>query len=149
MQIDENWYSGLPKQRLLMYDKIYLLAMLNFKTGRYRYFDDFYSGLKQNFKIHPCELENQLPRYHALWNEVKLNTKTRIKASKVENDNASLHLLGMIGKINTRSFFILNNANLLNKGSILEFYNKHGSFVGMRNCGEKTNRLLLRFVKGG
>lgn len=147
MQIDENWYSGIPKQRLLMYDKIYLLAMLNFKTGRYRYFDDFYSGLKQNFKIHPCELDNQLPRYHALWKDVKLNTKTRIKTPKVENENTSLHLLGMIGKINTRSFFILNNANLQYKDSILEYYNKHGSFIGLRNCGEKTNKLLVKMCE--
>lgn len=66
MQIDENWYLGLPKRRLLLYDKIYLLAILNFRKGRYRYFDDFYTGLKESFKIHPSELENQLSRYQAL-----------------------------------------------------------------------------------
>lgn len=143
MQIDNNWYSDLPKRRLLLYDKIYLLAMLNFKTRRYRYFDDFYSGLKQHFKIHPSELEHQLPRYQALWNDVKFNTKTKVKASKVENENISLHILGMIGKIVTRSYCLLNHANLKYKDSILEYYNKHGSFIGLRNCGEKTNKILV------
>ena len=131
----------------MLFDKIYLFAMLNFKKGRYRYFDDFYAGLKQNFKIHPCELENQLTRYQALWKDVKLNIKTRIKASKGANKNTSLHILGMIGKIDTRSYYILNNANLQYKDSILEYYNKHGSFIGLRNCGEKTNKLLVEICE--
>lgn len=143
MQIDDNWYSDLPKRRLMMYDKIYLLAILNFKNGRYRYFDDFYTGLKQNFKIHPCELENQLPRFHALWNDVKLNAKTRIKASKVENENTSLHILGMIGKINARSYYLLKHAKLFTKEQILAYYIEHSTFVGLERCGEKTNRLLV------
>ena len=62
----------------MLFDKIYLFAMMNYKKGRFRYFDDFYAGLKQNFKIHSCELENQIPRYHALWKDVKFNTKTWI-----------------------------------------------------------------------
>lgn len=78
----DKWYDGVPEGRLKLYDKIYLLAIINYKQGRYMYFDDFYFGLKSRFKIHPSELENQLYRYKELWNEVKLNSKTRLKTSE-------------------------------------------------------------------
>lgn len=140
---DDKWYDGLPTRRLMLYDKIYLLAFVNFKKGRYRYFDDFYSGIKTNFKIHSSELEKQLPRYLLLWNTVKLDAKTKFKVSKADYDYSSTEALAIQGKIDERSYNLLKHAKLFTKEQILTYYIEHGTFVGLERCGEKTNRLLV------
>lgn len=142
MQTVEKWYDGLPDGRLKLYDKIYLLAIINYKQGRYRYFDDFYTGLKSRFKIHPSELENQLYRYKELWNDVKLNSKTRLKTTEGSYDYTFTEALLLQGKINARSYYLLNHVKIFTKVQIMEYYNNHGTFIELERCGEKTNKIL-------
>ena len=119
MHTEEKWYDGLPKGRLKLYDKIYLLAMINYKQGRYRYFDDFYKGLKKKFKIHPSELENQMTRYVSLWHEVKLNASGKIKNSKVDYDRDSIEALAIQRIISVYIYHMLVTAKLFSKSDIL------------------------------
>lgn len=135
-------------EAIKLYDKIYLLAIMNFKKGRYRYFDDFYTAIKQNFKIHPSELENQLPRYLALWNDVKLNARCKIKTSSVEKESNLLQVYYWMGIIDPRAYNLLKHAEIYTKEAILEYYNKNGSFIGLERCGEKTNNLLVEICLG-
>lgn len=53
----------------------------------------------------------------------------------------------MIGKINARSYYLLNHAKLYSRDSVLEYYNKNGSFIGLERCGEKTNKLLVEICE--
>lgn len=142
MHNDEKWYDGIPEGRLKLYDKIYLLALINYKQGRYRYFDDFYTGLKSRFKIHPSELENQLCRYKELWNDVKLNSKTRLKPSEGNYDYTSTEALLLQGKIDARSYYLLKHVKIFTQKQILDYYSIHGTFLGLERCGEKTTKNL-------
>lgn len=148
MQTNEMWYDGIPEGRLKLYDKIYLLAMINYKQGRYRYFDDFYTGLKKNFKIHPSELENQMTRYVRLWHEVKLIASGNIKTSKVVYDLDSIEALAIQRKISVFIYHMLVEAKLFSKDEILAYYKANGSFSGMKRCGVKTNKVLMSICVG-
>jgi hypothetical protein len=143
MHTEDKWYDGIPEGRLNLYDKIFLLAMLNYKQGRYRYFDDFYNGLKKKFKIHPSELENQMTRYLRLWHSVKLNASGKIKTSKADYDLDSIEALAIQRKISVYVYHILVEAKLFSKDEILNYYSKYGTFIEMKRCGVKTNRFLI------
>ena len=148
MQINEKWYDGIPEGRLILYDKIYLLAMINYKQGRYRYFDEFYTGLKKRFKIHPSELENQMTRYVSLWHEVKLNASGKIKNSKVDYDLDSIEALAIQRKISVYVYHMLVEAKLFSKNEILTYFRANGSFIGIKRCGVKTNKLMMSICAG-
>ena len=143
MQTNEKWYDGIPEGRLKLYDKIFLLAMINYKQGRYRYFDDFYKGLKKRFKIHPSELENQMTRYVSLWHEVKLNASGKIKNSKVDYDLDSIEALAIQRIISVYIYHMLVTAKLFSKCEILAYYHENGSFLSIDRCGVKTNMVLV------
>lgn len=147
MHTEVKWYDGIPDGRLKLYDKIYLLAMINFKQGRYRYFDDFYEGIKKKFKIHPSELENQMTRYVSLWHEVKLNASGKIKNSKVDYDLDSIEALAIQRVISVYMYHMLVEAKLFSKNEILEYYSKYGTFLGVKRCGLKTNGVLVRICE--
>lgn len=147
MLTEDKWYDGVPEGRLKLYDKIYLLAMINYKQGRYRYFDDFYKELKKKFKIHPSELENQMIRYVRLWHEVKLNVTGKIKYSKVDYDLDSIEALAIQRVISIYMYHMLVEAKLFSKHEILEYYKIYGSFLGLKRCGEKTNNVLLKICE--
>jgi hypothetical protein len=148
MHTENKWYDGIPEGRLKLYDKIYLLAMINYKQCRYRYFDDFYKGLKKKFKIHPSELENQMTRYVRLWHEVKLNASGKIKTSKVDYDLDSIEALAIQQKISVFIYHMLVEAKLFSKNEILAYYKANGSFLGMKRCGVKTNKVLISICEG-
>lgn len=143
MYKEDKWYDGVPEGRLKLYDKIYLLAMINYKQGRYRYFDDFYKGLKKKFKIHPSELENQMTRYVSLWHEVKLNVSGKIKNSKVDYDLNSIEALAIQRVISVYIYHMLVTAKLFSKSEILAYYHENGSFLSIDRCGVKTNMVLV------
>lgn len=148
MYTEEKWYDGIPEGRLKLYDKIYLLAMINYKQGRYRYFDDFYNGLKKRFKIHPSELENQMTRYVSLWHEVKLIASGKIKNSKVDYDLDSIEALAIQRVISVYIYHMLVTAKLFSKSEILAYYHENGSFLSINRCGVKTNRVLVKICEG-
>ncbi len=147
MLTKEKWYDGVPEGRLKLYDKIYLLAIINYKQGRYRYFDDFYSGLKKRFKIHPSELENQMTRYVRLWHEVKLNASGKIKKSKVDYDLDTIEALAIQRLISVYIYHMLVTAKLFSKTEILNYYNENGNFLKIKRCGVKTNMLLVEICE--
>ena len=147
MQTNEMWYEGIPEGRLKLYDKIYLLAMVNYKQGRYRYFDDFYKGLKKKFKIHPSELENQMTRYVSLWHEAKLNASGKIKNSKVDYDLDSIEALAIQRVISVYIYHMLVTAKLFSKCEILAYYQENSTFIGIQGCGVKTNKVLVRICE--
>lgn len=147
MHTEVKWYDGIPEGRLKLYDKIYLLAMVNYKQGRYRYFDDFYKGIKKKFKIHPSELENQMTRYVSLWHEVKLNASGKIKNSKVDYDLDSIEALAIQRVISVYIYHMLVTAKLFSKSEILAYYHENGSFLSINRCGVKTNRVLVGICK--
>lgn len=148
MHTEDKWHDGIPEGRLKLYDKIYLLAMINYKQGRYRYFDDLYMGLKKKFKIHPSELENQMTRYVSLWNEVKLNASGKIKSSNVEYDLDSIEALAIQRIISVYIYHMLVTAKLFSKSEILAYYKKNSTFLGIKRCGVKTNRVLVGICEG-
>ena len=147
MHTEDKWYDGIPEGRLKLYDKIYLLAMINYKQGRYRYFDDFYKGLKKKFKIHPSELENQITRYVSLWHEVKLNASGKIKNSKVDYDLDSIEALAIQRVISVYIYHMLVSAKLFSKSEILAYYQENSTFIGIQRCGVKTNKVLVRICE--
>lgn len=121
--------------------------MVNYKQGRYRYFDDFYKGIKKKFKIHPSELENQMTRYVSLWHEVKLNASGKIKNSKVDYDLDSIEALAIQRVISVYIYHMLVTAKLFSKSEILAYYHENGSFLSINRCGVKTNRVLVGICK--
>ena len=76
----------------------------------------------------------------------RLNSEEKNKFAVVLHDTSIQELLDR-GLISVRSFNVCSNNELLNASDIVDFYNKHHSFLKLSSCGLKSNSELTHVVK--
>ena len=62
-------------------------------------------------------------------------------------EDISLKELSEIEWLSARAITSCNNANLTSLNEILDFYEKRGSFIGIRNCGAQTAKELTELCE--